>query len=386
MFQAFCRRIPDYFNVSGAYVWHFTAPDQLVGAEADGWMAERFRNARLKTSESPIAADAIHRKKAVYVNSLKATRYPGGPELNAKSMMAVPVLVFNEVIGAAMFLHTSDPDFFDRDCAAKATILAGQLGSFLEAQRLSAQALEEQRRTGILAEVAHSLHPDADLAVLVEAVADRLRLLLRTPLLCILVRGGAGFDLWSVSTENPALAVSVRSRHNRKSLHFVSDLAERALAAGEPISVAVNPATHSLGDLAPAGTLLATPFRTSSKEGAVLVYPRREPFTTEEKSLLPVVTSFAAVAISNAELYEIARSQAYELHQIVSISSELGGISDLDQFMRQFIQRATDFLGFRRSFVGLLEDGKVSVRWSYGEGKHGDAGYVIPEGILTQAM
>jgi PAS domain S-box-containing protein len=384
--QLFCRGACSYFEASGVYVWHFTAPDQLVGAEADGWMAERFRNARLKTSESPVAGEAIHRKKAVCANALNTSRYPAAAEFNAKSMMAVPVVVFNEVIGAAMFLHTSDPNFFNPDCAAKATILAGQLGSFLEAQRLSAQAREEQRRAGILAEVAHSLHSEADLAVLLEAVADRLRALLRTPLLCILVRGVAGFDLWAVATENPALAVSVRSRHDRKGLHFISDLAARALAAGEPISAAVNPATHSLGDLAPAGTLLAAPFRTSSKEGAVLVYPRREPFTTEEKSLLPVVTSFAAVAISNAELYATARAQAHELHQIVSISSELGAISDLDQFMRKFIQRATDFLGFRRSFVGLLEDGKVEVRWSYLEGKHGTVGYVIPEGILTQAM
>src|SRR5439155_13133331 len=111
------------------------------------------------------------------------------------------------------------PGFFDQDYAAKATIMAGQLGSFLEAQRLSAQAREEQRRAGILAEVAQSLHADADLAVLVEAVADRLRALLRTPLLCILVRGTTGFDLWAVATENPTLGMSVRSRHDRKSLH-----------------------------------------------------------------------------------------------------------------------------------------------------------------------
>jgi hypothetical protein len=78
--------------------------------------------------------------------------------------------------------------------------------------------------------------------------------------------------------------------------------------AGDPISVAIDPATHSLGDLVPPGTLLAAPFRTSSKQGAVLVYPRREgPFSAEEKSLLPVITSFASVAISNAELYAKAR-------------------------------------------------------------------------------
>ena len=214
--RLFCRSTRAYFEVSGAYVWYFTAPDQLVGAESDGWMAERFRNARLKTSESPVAGEAIRRKKAVCANSLNSSHSPAA-EFNAKSMMAVPVVVFNEVIGAAMFLHASDPGFFDQDYAAKATIMAGQLGSFLEAQRLSAQAREEQRRAGILAEVAQSLHADADLAVLVEAVADRLRALLRTPLLCILVRGTTGFDLWAVATENPTLGMSVRSRHDRKS-------------------------------------------------------------------------------------------------------------------------------------------------------------------------
>ena len=74
---------------------------------------------------------------------------------------------------------------------------------------------------------------------------------------------------------------------------------------------------------------------------------------------MPVVTSFAAVAISNAELYSKARAQAHELHQIVSIASELGSISDIDQFMQKFVLRAGDFLGFGRAFVGLMDNDKL---------------------------
>jgi two-component system NtrC family sensor kinase len=372
--------------VSGVYVWHFTPPDQLVGAEADGWMEDRIRHVRLTTAESPIVHEAIRKKRAGYDN-MNDARHSLPAEFDSKSAMAIPLLAFNEVVGAAVFLHTAEPNFFNSDHVAKATILGAQLGSFLEAQRLFEQAREEHRRAGILAEVAHSLGSEPDLAVLVESVADRVRALLRTPLVCILVREPTGFDLWAVAAQIPTLALSVRARHQRKALHFVDDLAARAIAAGEPISVGVNPEAHSLGDLIPPGNLLAAPFRTSSREGAVLVYPRREgPFSAEEKALLPVITSFAAVAITNAELYSTARAQAHELHEIVGISSELGSISDIDQFMRRFIQRASDFLGFQRSFVGLLEDGNVAVRWSYVEGKHGPAGYVIPEGILTRAM
>ena len=385
--RIFCRATRSYFQVSGTYVWRLLPPDQMVGVEADGWMADRFRDARLGARESAIANEAIHKKRAVYFNAIDTAHDPMAEQYGAKSMLAVPLMMSNEVIGAAVFLHTIEPYFFNPDHVAKASILAAQLGSFLEAIRLSELAREEQRRAGILAEVAHSLHSEPDLALLVEAVADRLRALLRTPLVCILVREATGYELWAVATQTPSAAVSVRSRYDRKDLHFASDLAHRAVIAGEPISVAIDPATHSLGDLVPPGTLLAAPFRTSSKQGAVLVYPRREgPFTAEEKSLLPVITSFAAVAISNAELYAKARAQAHELHQILSIASELGSSADLDQFMQKFILRASDFLGFGRAFVGLMEDDKIEVRWSFADGKPGPGGFVVPEGILTRAM
>ncbi len=382
----FCSSTRDYFCVSGAYVWQLLLPDQFVGTAASGWMADRFRDARLERDESGIAAEAIRQKKTVYVNGLNPAAYPLAAEYQAKSLMAAPLIVFNEVIGAAVFLHHAEAHFFTPDHAAKATILAAQLGSFLEAARLSEQAREEQRRAQILAEVAHSLHSEPDLALLVEAVADRLRVLLRTPLVCILVRESSGFDLAAVSTEMPGLAISVRARHDRNSLHFASDLASRALAANEPISVAIDPAAHSLGDVIPAGALIAAPFHTSLKQGAILVYPRPEgAFTTEEKALLPVITSFAAVAISNAELYAKARAQAHELHQLVSIASELGSIADLEQFMQKFVRRAGDFLGFSRAFVGLAQEGKIEVRWSYVQGKPGSA-FALPPGILTRAL
>jgi PAS domain S-box-containing protein len=386
--RAFCHEARSYFQVSTAGVWHFLPPDHLLGAEAEGWMAERFRNARLHTNDSTVATEAIHKRRPVYFNGLSNTRHSVTAEYNARAAMAVPLMVSNEVLGAAVFLHNSEPHFFTPDHVAKASILAAQLGGFLEAVRLSERAREEQRRAGILAEVAHSLHSEPDLGVVVEAVADRLRALLRTPLVCILVRGATGYELWAVATENPEMAVSVRSRYERRDLHFASDLAHRAILAGEPITVAINPAAHSLGDLVSPGALIAAPFRTSNREGAILVYPRGEgAFTLEERSFLPVVTSFAAVAISNAELYSKARAQAHELHQIVNIASELGSISDLDQFMHKFVLRASDFLGFARAVVGLMEeDGNIQIRWHHPEGPQNPVGFILPEGPFTRAM
>jgi two-component system NtrC family sensor kinase len=388
LIQLFCQASREFFQVDGTYVWQFfSGNEQLVSAEADGLMADQFRGARLKVSQNAVATEAVRQRKTVYVNRLDPSNDPMAAEFRAKSLMAAPLIAANEVIGACVFLHSSDPDFFSEDLAAKATILAGQLGSLLEASRLAEVSLEEHRRAQILAEVAQALHDVPDATVVVEAVADRLRVLLRTQLVCILLRQGGAFGLHAVAADSPHMAASVRARHDRNVLHFAADLASRAVVAGEAISVDFDPAKHSLAEIVPAGVLIAAPFRTSLTQGAVLVYPRQQStFSQDEKSLISTVAGFCAVAIANAELYSTARAQAHELHQLLDISAELGSIGHLDQFLQRFALRAADFLGFGRAFIGLLEDGAFRVRWGAQDGQTNRVELVLPEGIASHAL
>lgn len=389
LIRLFCQATRELFQVDGAYYWQRVSADELQGVEADGLMADRFRGTVVKGSQSSvaIAVEAIRQRKTVYENNLDPARYLMAAEYRARSIMAAPLVVSNEAIGAAVFLHSSDPGFFNPDLAAKATILAGQLGSLLEANRLTQVSREEHRRTKILAEVAQALHSAPESTAVVEAVADRLRVLLRTRLVCMLLREGTAFSLRAVAAESPQLAASVRARHDRRGLQFAADLASRAVAAGEPISVAIDPATHAMGELVPPGMLIAAPFRTSITQGAVLVYPRQEGvFSAEEKSLIAVVTGFAAVAIANAELYSTARAQAHELHQLLDISAELGSIGHLDEFLQQFALRAADFLGFGRGFIGLLENGAFHVRWAAESGQAKQVDFQLPDGPASRAL
>src|SRR5262245_48455854 len=320
LIQLFCRATREFFQVGGSYFWQCASPDELVGSEADGLNADRFRGSRMRTSESDIAIESIRKRKTVYANNLDPLRYPKAAEFHARSMMAAPLVVSNDVIGAAVFIHDSQPDFFGDDHAAKATILAGQLGSLLEAGRLNQVRREEHQRAEILAQVAQALHGIADPANVTDALAERVRFLLHAPLVYIATRQGPTFRLHSVAAESPQLAASVRTRHDRRGLNFISDLCTRALAAGEPISVAIDPANHALGELTSSGVLIVAPLRTSRTEGALFVFPRaRGIFSADEKSLAAAITSFGAVAIANAELCLIARSQAQELHQLLEI-------------------------------------------------------------------
>ena len=387
LIRLFCQATREFFQVDGAYFWHCASSVELIGAEADGLMAERFRGTRLKASESAVAVEAIRQRKTIRVNHLDQTRYPLAAEFHAQAIMAAPLIVSSEVIGAAVFLHCSDPSFFTEDLAAKATILAGQLGSLLEAGRLTQVSHEEHRRAQILVEVAQTLHSMTDAKAVVDAVADRVRILLRTRLVCMMLRQGGSFALHAVAADSQQLAASARARHDRKGLQFAADLAVRAVTAGEPVAVSIDPATHALGNLVPAGTLIAAPFRTSQTEGAILVYPRPEgAFSADEKSVISAVAGFGAVAIANAELYGSSRAHAHELHQLLDISSELGSIGEFDEFLQKFALRAADFLGFGRAFIGLLEDGAFRVSWGSENGATRRVELVFPEGPASRAL
>ena len=386
LIQLFCKATREFFQVSGAYFWRSNG-DELVGEQADGKLAERFVGIRLRPDQSAVTAEAVRKRRTIFGNQVESTTFPAAAEFNARSLLAAPLVVFNEVIGAVTFLHDSDDSFFNDDLAAKATILAGQLGSLLEANRLSEASREEKRRAEILADVAHALHATPDVSAVIEALADRLRLLLRTKLVCVLLRREGPFELRAVSAETPQLANSARARHDRQTLRFAADLAQRAVAAGEPLTLSIGAEVHSLGNLVSPGMLIAAPLRTSRTQGAILVYPRQDGvFTAEEKALVSAIAGFGAVAVAHAELYATAHAQAHELHQLLEISSQLSSSGNLEHFLQTFVIHAADFLGFGRCFVALLEDDHFQIRYAVEKGEPKRVDSTFPEGIATQAL
>lgn len=386
LIKFFCRATRQFFRVSGVYFWRCQGGDELVGEQADGKMAERFVGTRLRPEENTVAAEAVRQRRTIFANHVPSD-FQLAREFGARSLLAAPLMVSNEVIGAAAFLHDSDENYFNDDLAAKATILAGQLGSLLEAMRLGEASREEHRRAEILADVAHVLHGKPDVASVVEALADRLRLLLRGPLVCVLLKREGPFELGAVSAETPQLATAARASHGRQTLRFAADLAQRAVSAGEALTLSVGTDVHSLGNLVSPGMLIAAPLRTSRTQGAILVYPRQEGvFSAEEKSLISAIAGFGAVAVAHAELYATAHAQAHELHQLLEISSALNASTGLESFLEAFVVHAADFLGYGRCFIALLENDEFRVRYGVERGVARRVEVPVPEGVATRAL
>jgi two-component system NtrC family sensor kinase len=300
--------------------------------------------------------------------------------------MAAPLLVSGEVVGAITFLQSTPGAGFDDDDVAKVTILAAQLGTAIEALRLNQLSREEHRRASILVEVATALHGLPDTAAVMENIADRLRVLLHSPAVLVFVQQEKVFQLQAVSTEATSLAIAIRSRFENNNLRSALEIATRAVAAGERITVSIDGTSH-FGEDSPPGVLVAAPFRTSRSHGAILVYPRStEPFNHEDKTLVSALAGFGAVAIANAELYGMARAQAHELHEILEISFELGSAGKLDEFMQTSVVRAASFLGFKRCFIGLLEDTTFHIRWGLENGISRPVDIPLYDGVATRAL
>ncbi len=388
LIQFFCHATREFFQASGVYFWRHHAGDELVGEHADGKLAERFIGLRLLPQQSAITTEAVRTRRTVFVDQVQPSQtFPALRQFEARSLMVAPLLVFDEVIGAATFLHDSEEGLFNEDLAAKATILAGQLGSLLEATRLGEASREEHRRTAILAEVASALHGTPDVSAVIEALADRLRLLLRTRLVSVLLRREGPFELRAVAAETPQLANAFRAGHDRQTIRFAADLAQRAVSAGEAITISIGGELYSLGSMVSPGMLIAAPFRTTRTQGAILVYPRADgAFTAEEKSLVSAIAGFGAVAVAHAELCTTAQGQAHELHQLLEISSELSSSGDLEHFLQAFVVRASDFLGYGRCFIALQEEGQFRVRCAVVRGESHTVDTVFPEGIATRAL
>ncbi len=374
--RQFCQIMREFLQADGVYFWRLEPPDDLFGAEADGMMTEAFSTSRLRVSDNAILKEAIEQRKTVFVNQL-SSRFKLPAQFRARAFMASPLAVAGQIVGVVAFLHNSDPGFFNDDMAAKAAILTVQLGKLLESMSPTLVRGESPRE--LVGKASNPFAVTPDRTALFEGLADRLRMLLRTRLVCVLQRKGGSFALQAVSAESPQLSASVRSQHDQRGAQFAGDLAVRALSAGEPITVSIDPTTYALGDLVPAGVLMAAPFRTSQNQGAVLVYPRREgSFGDEDKALVAAVVGFAAAALAHSELHATAENRTEEIQRLLDFVSELDSVHSPEQLMQTLTVRSAEFLGFKDCCVAVKEDGNFHLCWKSEDGQAGSLDLRLP--------
>src|SRR5258706_8398147 len=200
LIRLFCQSAKELFGVSGVYYWDLQADDRLIAVDAEGHMVPEFLQASLPLDESAVANDAVTSRQTVYVNELDPQRYPMAARFGARAMLAAPLVVAGDVIGVAVLLHESDPTFFTDDIAAKATILAAQLGTMAEIARLRESSLEERERAVHLVELTHALQAGLDAEKIMATLVRRVCTLFGAAAVILYSRAGDALETKAVAT------------------------------------------------------------------------------------------------------------------------------------------------------------------------------------------
>jgi sigma-B regulation protein RsbU (phosphoserine phosphatase) len=292
-------------NADAAYIWRLDdTARELVSAVAVGHKADRFANLRLAlTRRSFHVVKAVHERRAIAAHGVGSDRQ-ASQRLNrmfdCQSLLAVPLLLREQVIGVVQFSATGDDARFEEEQIAQAGILVSQAAAAVEnaqlyeAERDRAEELEVL--WGIGQEIAENLQPER---IFTSIVAGARRVL-----------GVEAASLMMFDEDDQTLAMAAQEGLSPE------HVAAARFRRGEPIPrcIAVDGAHRLTPNLAkepryPAEavqeglqSMLSVPMLDGTQiAGALNVYSRRgHEFQVAEGKRLDLLAAFAMAALRQA--------------------------------------------------------------------------------------
>ncbi len=351
--RQFCRKIREFFDLSGVFCGDCPSSAELRGIAGDGAGADAFVGMRLILNPSDVVAEALRSREIFTAKEFDPAQSAVAGLEAARSLLVAPVLLSGEIAAALLFAD-SQAHAFTPQFGATAAILAGILAGALQARRLADASLEERRRAEFLMRCSRLLTTPTEGTT--DALTEGIRQLFHARLVLVLLRCGNEFVLASVSAETPELASALRERQERGWGPMAADLAAQVAEADHPVVSTIDSAIPELPEHLFPGEVLAAPVRTSQTSGALLVYcDVGRKFSRDETLFLGAVAGLGAMAISNAEFHATASARARELQQLLDISSDLSSSLRLPHFAQSFTERVAGLLGARTALLALAQ-------------------------------
>lgn len=359
LIRLFCELTHQHLRVSGVYYWEVLGNAELIGTEADGVQAERFRGRRLSLSgqASAVAVDVVRTRKASYINQLDADRYPMAKEFGTRSILGAPLIVAGETIGVIVFLHDSDPDFFNEDLANKATILAGQLGSLLEALRLKQVSGEEHRRAEALINLATETGALLRIPEFCKRFITRAAGVLDAPVGVFALEQRGRLEVMAIEGQDGMEQTLVR-----RLAGSLEELAKRTvpITTGTAADLLGSALAETLGwkDL----TVGRLQGREGELIGCLYLANRGKTFTSDDQLLLQAIIGHASVALENARLFTRMDQANRHWLEIFDALSDFIVVHDEQQHILRVNRPLADFIGVQPTeLIGLSMSALMSV-------------------------
>ena len=348
LIRELCSATRGFFKACGVYFWTYTPDGMLEGTAADGHMAAEFIGQRRPLDNTSASGLAIHERKAVYVNEIDPERMPLAATFRARAIMAAPLILGGEPIGAITFIHTGERQFND-DMADKATVLAAAFGSVLEGAKLadaSREAQAHRRRAESLMSLALELNSSLRLPEFVRGFTVRACDMLGA-------RAGALALAQRSALETVILHDATATRASDRQLTRRLNLALSDLTASRHDAVICGPSDELLGSTLAAAlgwkdiTLARLTVGDEELLGVLVLADRGGFLTDPDRQLLQALCGHAAVALENARLFSRIAQSNRQWAEIFDAITDFIVVHDESHKVLRVNRSLADFIGIQ---------------------------------------
>jgi sigma-B regulation protein RsbU (phosphoserine phosphatase) len=275
---------------------------ELHIAYAVGYPDDVVRTLRLKVGQGVVGA-AVEQGRPILVNDIgKEPRFMG-PLRNMVSQLAVPMRRKGRVIGALNLLSEHSGAFTDRD-EALLRQFAAHVAVAIENARLFRSERRYNETLETLAEIGREMSSILDLDVLLTRIASLTKRIIDYRTFGILLLNE------TTNILEMKLAVRYGEENSAKNIKLGEGLVGWAALYKEPLLVSdVSKDPRYINLVEDVRSELVIPMLIKDRVIGVfdLESPELNAFTKENKELLTLLASQAAIAIENARLYEEVR-------------------------------------------------------------------------------
>jgi len=270
------------------------------------------------------------------------------PPLNTRAELCVPLLYDGEVVGL-LDIQSDKPNAFSDDERFMFEAVADNIAIAIHNAAMYRSEQWRRQVADSLREVAGLISADADVDDVLEVILSELDRNLPVDISAI----------WLLEDEQLYLAAS----HNmdetllEQTLYESPEAYEALMRMVQAEGAEVRKATDPIGASGLAAgfdqnySALGVPLRVGDQPFGVITLAHHTPgrYGKEAQAMATTFASYAAVAIENTRLYDIAQEQAYASAALLQVAQAIVSLNDLDEILGTIIRILPILVGVERA-------------------------------------
>lgn len=279
--------------------------------------------------------------------------------------LAWPLLLPDRVVGVLTYVHP-EPGHFTEEDVALVSAVADQITVAIENARLFAAERRRRRVADTLQEIAASVGSSLDVGYVLDRILEQLARVVPYDHGEVLLLKGDRLD---VVVSRPAEAPGPVGPP-AMSLQVIRE--QRVIVLEDAPQ---HPGWGDQGGDARVRAWIGAPLYAQGEPIGAVSLGSYTPglYTADEGRVAAACASHAAIAVSNARLYEEARKQVEYLSFLHDTSRHLTSSLDMREILQQLLQRVVTLLGVEAGSIGLIDDERGELVFEVAVGGGADA-------------